>query len=77
MHTLACTHVHVPRYTHGSQVNLWNLVLTFYHMGPEDQAQLIRLGGQCLYPLTCPAGPHVDFEHKLVQKGILYVEYIL
>lgn len=76
IHTLTCTHVHVLCCTHGSQINLWDLVLTF-SATTEDQTQLARLGGLCPYPLNCPAGPHVSFEHILIQKEALYVEYIL
>lgn len=76
IHTLTCTYVHVPCCTYGSQVNLWDLVLTF-SVATEDQTQLARLGGQCPHPLNCPAGPHVSFEHILIQKNVLYIGYIL
>lgn len=74
IHILTCTHVHVPCCTYGSQVNLWDLVLTFSPVATEDQTQLTSLGGLCPYPLNCPAGSHVSFEHIL---NVLYVGYIL
>lgn len=33
------------------------LVLTFHHVGPGDLAEVVRLAGKCLYPLSHPAGP--------------------
>lgn len=32
--------------------NLWEWVLFFYHIGPEDQNQVLRFGGKCLNPLS-------------------------
>lgn len=45
-----------------SKDNLCKSVLLFYHMGPDEWTQVIKLGGMCLYPLShlicvCPTPP--------------------
>lgn len=51
-----------------SEDDLWLLVLSFHHVGPTDQTQVVRLGG--LYPLShldSPAGFEVG---SLVRAGL-------
>jgi hypothetical protein len=35
-----------------SENNFVKLVLSFHHIGPGDQSQIIRLGGKHFYPLS-------------------------
>lgn len=45
--------------------NCGESILTFYHVGLWDCAQVIRLGRKCPYPLSRSAGPH----KVLLSKG--------
>lgn len=36
----------------GSEANLWEVFLSFYHVGPREQIQVIRLGRKFSYPLS-------------------------
>lgn len=47
-----------------SENSLWELVLSFHCAGPRDWAQIIRLGGRCLYRVSCISGP-VSFRIRL------------
>lgn len=47
--------VHVGR----SKGNLWESVLPFYHVGPEDLTQDFRISGKCLYMLNRITGLHL------------------
>ena len=40
--------VHAPLHICGGQ-NLWELVLSFHHLGSQDQTQAIQLRSKCLY----------------------------
>lgn len=35
------------------------LVLFLHYVSPRDQTQVVRLGSQCLYPLSCLVVPDV------------------
>lgn len=37
---VAMMYLHMPWLTHGDRENLWELVLSFYHMRYEDQMQI-------------------------------------
>lgn len=52
MHTCALACPWRPEYNCGESV------LTFYHVGLWDCAQVIRPRGRCPYPLSRSAGPH-------------------
>lgn len=43
---------HGTAHTCKSENNLWVLAFSSGHMGPRDQTQVIRLGGEGLYPLS-------------------------
>ena len=51
--TYTYTHLYVRR----SENNLWELVLSFYHMWPEDQTWVIRLNSKHLYRLSHLTSP--------------------
>lgn len=37
--------------------HLWKLILTFHHVDPGDQTQVVRLSSKCLYLLSHLTGP--------------------
>jgi hypothetical protein len=41
---------------------LWELVLSFYHVGSRDQTQVIRLGVRCIFLLSHLARPFLFSE---------------
>lgn len=52
-----CAHVcmHVCSYVcmYGClRINVWSWFSIFYHVGPRDPTQVIRLSSKCLYPLS-------------------------
>lgn len=49
----------VPRWR--SEDSLWGAVLSFYHMDPKDQPQVLGLCGRCLYPLNNPTSPMAHY----------------
>lgn len=54
-----CVYVHDMEYVWRSEDSLWELVLSFHHVGSRFQTQRIRLGGLHLYcpiHLTSPCG---------------------
>lgn len=55
-----CSCVHMWK----SENSLWGMVLSFHCAGPRDWAQIIRLGGRCLYRVSCISGP-VSFRIRL------------
>lgn len=40
-----------------SENNFWELILSFYHVGPGNETQVIRLCGNCFYPKIYLSGP--------------------
>ena len=46
-------HVHVVR------SNFQELVISFYHVGPWEGTQVIKLSNQCLYLLSHLTSPHL------------------
>lgn len=53
MHTSSC--VHLLQCKCGSQRTVGSTL--FYHLGPREGTQVVRLGDRCLYYLSHPAGP--------------------
>lgn len=51
IYLFACVHACVQR----SEDSLWESVLSFHHVGPRDQTEVIRFGSSRLYPLSFPA----------------------
>jgi hypothetical protein len=49
-----------------SEDNMWELVLSFYHMVSGDQTHIVKLVGKCLYLLN-----HLGWPRMLVMKAIL------
>lgn len=45
-----------------SDVNLWQLVPFFHHVGPGDHTQILRLGGRCPALLNHLASPAILLE---------------
>lgn len=52
-----------------SEDNSWELVLSFYHAGPGDSSQDVRLGGQHFYPWSCLAIFYLPLLYKGVSLG--------
>lgn len=52
-----CGHLHTPTKAKawGSEDSFQESVFSFYHVGPRDQAQVIRFSSMLLYLLSCPA----------------------
>lgn len=54
---VGCTCQGMHMFTWKSEVNLWELVLSFNHVGSWDKIQVVSLGCRHLYPLSHCAGP--------------------
>lgn len=55
----------MPQHSHvdgGEAENLEELLLSFHHMCPRDQTQIIRLGCKPLYPLCHVTSPQDSFQ---------------
>lgn len=50
------------------KATLWGLVPSLHHMGLKGQIQIIRLGGQCLHPLSHSAGLGLAWPQSLVSE---------
>lgn len=72
-----CVEAYVP--THRSEDNLKESVLFFYHVGSENQTEVVRIGGSCLYPLSYFTSSLEGFfvaifrQHNPEQSWIWYV----
>lgn len=58
-HTSVCHSIHVE-----IRGQLWELVLSFHHVGPTDQVQVLRLESNFLYSLSHLTGPWLLFLAK-------------
>lgn len=56
------------------RVNFLELVLSFYHVGPSDQTQMVRLGSEHFYPLSHLIVP--SFKNFLSAPYPLFWPYI-
>lgn len=55
--------------------DLWELVLSFYHVDPQDQTQVISLGGKLLYFQSHVVGPRIiNFYKWLFQMFFDYFQ---
>lgn len=60
-----CVRVHLSE---GQTNNLWELTLSFCHMGSWDQTQVVSLGGKLLYMLSHLTGPEINYVDILVSS---------
>lgn len=67
-----CMYGHTPAtvFAWSSEGNLWELILFFYHVDPQDQTHVGRFGSKCLYLMHHPAGLSSNFlRESLVKPG--------
>lgn len=69
-----CSAVHGVRASVCMRVNFLELGLSFYHVGPNDQSQVVRLGSKCFYPLSHFTAP--SFKNFLLAPYPLFWPYI-
>lgn len=57
----ACVYMPWSMYVWKSEESLWELVLSFHHVGPRDGTHVIRLNNKFLYLLSHLSSPRVAF----------------
>lgn len=61
----SCLGVHVE-----VRGQLWELILSFYHVGPRNWTEVLRHGNKCHYLWSHLAGPVISLGHQMNARQI-------